>query len=57
DKYAIALKQLQAEKDTMLPSEFQQRYKKSFFEADGLSRRRTKQALAIVDPNLGDEWW
>ena len=57
DKYTLALKKLQAEKDMMLPSEFQQQYKKAFFETDGPSRRMTKHALAIVDPGLGDEWW
>ena len=57
DKYALALKKLQAEKDMMLPADFQQQYKKAFFETDGPSRRMTKHALAIVDPALGDEWW
>ena len=41
----------------MLPADFQQQYKKAFFETYGPSRRMTKHALAIVDPALGDEWW
>ena len=52
DKYALALKKLQAEKDMMLPADFQQQYKKAFFETDGPSRRMTKHALAIVDPGM-----
>ena len=57
DKYTLALKVLQAERNTMLPVEFEQKYKKAFFETDGPSRRTTKQALAIVDPRIGHEWW
>lgn len=41
----------------MLPTEFQEKYKKAFFDTDAPSRRVTKQALAIVDPRIGHEWW
>ena len=57
DKYNLALKKIQDEKDSMLPTKFQHQYKKAFFEMDRPSQRLKKHALAIVDPRLGDNWW
>lgn len=44
-------------KQKLLPQQWEEQYKKDFFEVNSKEERRTKYAVAIADPGLGEQWW
>ena len=44
-------------KSTMQPLEWEDLFKKEFFQVSPQILKKTKYAVAIVDPNLGIDWW
>ena len=44
-------------KRTMQPLEWEELFKKEFFQVSPQILKKTKYAVAIADPDLGMEWW
>ena len=41
----------------MQPLEWEELFKKEFFQVSPQILKKTKYAMAIADPDLGMEWW
>ena len=46
-----------AKKATMQPLEWEDLFKKDFFDVSPKLMKRARYAVSIVDPGLGDQWW
>ena len=57
DEYAAKMTKIFAKKSTMAPLEWEELFKKDFFDVSPKLIKRAKYATSIADPRLGDQWW
>ena len=56
-KYSNAIRKVREQKHSLLPMEYEMKYRDAFYKADSKSRKATLHAATIADPNLGEDWW
>ena len=57
DEYDAKMTKTFAKKATMQPLEWEDLFKKDFFDVSPKLMKRARYAVLITDPGLGDQWW